>query len=122
MCLLGNCCLNCIRMKNDMMVQSIPSRVACNCRNGKCLKQLCKCYSSQEGCNPHYCQCESCENPHNRQDRNGREPKKSSKQKLTLGKNSKNSGTTCSCKKSHCLKKYCCCFASGKECGPSCEC
>ena len=28
----------------------------------------------------------------------------------------------CSCKKSHCLKKYCCCYSSGKECGPQCVC
>ena len=28
----------------------------------------------------------------------------------------------CSCKKSHCLKKYCCCYSNGKECGPQCVC
>lgn len=29
---------------------------------------------------------------------------------------------TCSCKKSHCLKKYCCCFAANKQCSQDCEC
>jgi len=39
-------------------------------------------------------------------------------------KNQPNKGqvTACSCKKSHCLKKYCCCYAMGKECGEYCEC
>lgn len=26
----------------------------------------------------------------------------------------------CSCKKSHCLKKYCACFAAGKKCSSDC--
>jgi hypothetical protein len=29
---------------------------------------------------------------------------------------------SCSCKKSHCLKKYCACYALGKKCSSECEC
>ena len=28
----------------------------------------------------------------------------------------------CTCKKSHCQKKYCECHSAGIRCGPSCEC
>ena len=28
----------------------------------------------------------------------------------------------CTCKKSHCLKRYCKCFTEGKQCGESCLC
>ncbi len=42
--------------------------------------------------------------------------------KLVGGSRGSPGSTTCSCKKSRCLKLYCECFRGGATCGPSCKC
>ncbi len=38
------------------------SKVACNCKNSKCLKLYCECFSSQSFCDPDICSCRDCNN------------------------------------------------------------
>lgn len=112
MCLLGSCCLNCIRMKNEHMLGL--TKTGCNCKQAKCAKSQCKCFQSGSPCDPLLCKCDGCGNP--------KPSKQVEKKGVQKGKVAKNSGVSCSCKKSHCLKKYCICFSSGKECGAGCVC
>lgn len=120
-------------------------RQGCICKNSRCLKSYCKCFQSGKKCNPFYCKCESCENidkvqqnnqfkQANQVQNNIKRPEQTTKTQqkpINPAQNSKNKVknqlnkgqvVTCSCKKSHCLKKYCACFSSGKECGDYCEC
>ena len=66
----------------------------CNCKQSKCLKLYCECFSAQRLCKD--CNCKDCGNTNE-------ENFKQKKRKLI---------TKCSCKQSKCLKFYCECFAS----------
>jgi len=91
------------------------SKNPCKCKRSKCLKLYCTCFSSSLHCGPG-CQCLDCCNSADNE---------MWSQTLTMPNRSspnKSGVTSCKCKNSMCLKKYCDCFRSGVRCGASCEC
>ncbi len=38
------------------------SKISCTCKNSKCLKLYCECFSSQSYCDPATCSCKDCNN------------------------------------------------------------
>ncbi|GAX21038.1 hypothetical protein FisN_1Lh290 [Fistulifera solaris] len=90
---------------------------SCNCKNSKCLKLYCFCFSAKAYCDG--CKCVDCNNLPQFDDlrekaiQNARAKNPTAFQQSTSG---------CRCKRSYCLKKYCDCFVAGQFCGPSCKC
>lgn len=102
----------------------------CNCKNSHCLKMYCECYRSQGACSSH-CKCKDCYNTvklnKTKQDIRQTEKRKDvfiklRKDQVRLTGPRARTKSSCKCKKSNCLKKYCECFALGKGCSSACEC
>lgn len=90
----------------------------CTCKNTKCLKLYCVCLASEEYCHDE-CNCNGCQNlPRHDAVRNEAILEILAKNRNAFNKNS----NPCKCKNSFCLKKYCECFAAGRQCESSCKC
>lgn len=123
---------------NATAVNAAEKNRVCSCKNSKCLKLYCDCFSSSEFCNPNICKCNKCKN--NKKNIEDRDQAR----KFCLSKNkSAFSGDKmtrkeqrdalllsqpiappqpCSCVKSRCLRKYCGCFFLGFFCSEKCGC
>ena len=95
----------------------------CKCTKIGCLKLYCECFSRGVVCGKH-CTCMGCQNC------KGNEKRIVAAQQMANFRKPgsfKDVGSyvpmkRCTCKKSHCQKKYCECHSSGIRCGPHCEC
>jgi len=105
----------------------------CNCRNSRCLKLYCECFSNGEFCKD--CNCTGCRNnKENVSERDNarasvlqRNPAAFAGKFATSDSPSKQARTTkhvrgCNCKNSKCRKNYCECFQAGVECTKLCKC
>lgn len=109
--------------------QGRPKR--CNCKNSKCLKLYCDCFSAGQFCNG--CNCVNCHNTEDKREERD-EARKQVLQRNPKAFNAKfaNSPTRtgalqrhvkgCNCKNSKCLKNYCECFQMGVSCTAKCKC
>jgi hypothetical protein len=84
----------------------------CTCKNSKCLKKYCVCFSAWEECTA-YCSCKECRNVKEWDHVRRAAATKVRKNPSLVG---------CTCKNSKCLKKYCVCFAAKEQCSPLCTC
>jgi len=96
--------------------------ISCNCKNTKCLKLYCECFSKNKCCGPS-CNCQHCKNKPEDYER------RLNARTHILGRNPEafriDNGIAfrgCTCKKSECLKKYCECYNSMLKCGSQCKC
>lgn len=91
----------------------------CSCKASRCLKLYCDCFASRRLCVG--CACTSCLNDSHNKERlmaiNNvmRKNPQAFEQKVMHN-------STCSCKKSRCLKRYCECFDAQVHCGLACGC
>lgn len=90
----------------------------CNCKKSKCLKKYCECFAGQAYCSDE-CRCQACCNTVEHEDLRSKAIEEM-KRKDSDAFEQKTS--SCNCKKSKCLKKYCDCFQAGIICGESCKC
>lgn len=96
----------------------------CACRNNRCIKLYCVCFSADKYCTE-ICKCDAgkCDN----QSQNSLRDSLRYLARLKNQRNfSKPVGATlkvsCTCKKCNCLKRYCDCFVAGAKCGRDCSC
>ena len=94
------------------------SSKGCNCKKSKCLKKYCECFAQQAYCSDG-CRCQACCNTVENEDLRSKAIEEM-KRKDSDAFEQKNS--SCNCKKSKCLKKYCDCFQAGIMCGETCKC
>jgi len=111
-----------MEIEEEAKVEAKP-KIRCNCKKSKCLKLYCECLVTGAFCSPD-CNCENCANTianAKNRDRimNDLMERKPNSFKLS---NDLNPEIGCICKRSHCKKKYCKCFANNTLCTANCKC
>ena len=106
---------------------------ACNCKNSRCLKLYCDCFSAGDHCMPN-CKCNDCGNfaaneseiEKVRKEVQKRNPKaftaKFAEQQSPSKGAAKKHTRGCNCKNSRCMKNYCECYSQGVSCSLKCKC
>lgn len=113
--------------------QSKGKSMMCSCPKSKCVKLYCECFQAGNFCSKE-CKCTSCHNTTEESGPSGkrtlainrilaRNPHAFNKDRVVSEKKKNDeSGVSCRCVKSNCLKLYCDCFQSGQLCGDRCMC
>lgn len=95
------------------------SNIKCKCKNSKCLKNYCECFSNGQFCKGG-CHCSNCFNTALLEDKvNKAKQIQYIKKPKSLNVSSV---VVCKCTKSFCHKKYCECYNKGVPCNDKCKC
>jgi hypothetical protein len=120
----------------QLQESSLPNEArSCRCKNSKCLKLYCMCFSAGAFCGSSICQCQDCHNVDG-SELLSREPGShptgcqctacrdvKSQKMVQLGEITLASESQCACKNSNCLQLYCLCFQAGSLCNAAlCKC
>ena len=113
------CCVSSAVRNNTKSLIKHNSNIKCKCKNSKCLKNYCECFSNGQFCKGG-CHCVNCFNTALLED------KVNKAKQIRYIKKSKSlnssSVVTCKCAKSFCHKKYCECYNKGIPCNDKCKC
>ena len=95
---------------------SVRQTTACKCKNSRCLKLYCECFSVNSFCGPN-CSCKGCNN----------KPRKNTLREKAVAKALEGNPQAferkgCNCTKSECQKKFCECFSDQRNCSNLCRC
>ena len=125
--------------QTEMSAANVRKKIrSCSCKNSRCLKLYCDCFSSSEFCDPKICKCSNCHNDDkNKEARNAarnfclsknenafavdKKTRKEQRDALLLSQ-PEAPPQACFCTKSKCLRKYCGCFFLGFFCSELCGC
>lgn len=92
------------------------SPITCTCKKNRCLKLYCVCFQVQQYCNDG-CKCSHCFNTES-----NKAMVEDAIQRRHGSKNRLAKKMGCNCQNTHCMKRYCVCFASGVACSWECSC
>lgn len=115
----------------ERRIKKEQKKLTCKCKNSKCVRLYCVCFSSQGYCGPE-CTCKSCcnneENQELRkeliQDTLAKNPQAFSSKfkKINRDKKVLLHARGCHCRKTGCRKRYCECFKAKTGCTRLCRC
>ena len=101
--------------------------VTCKCKKSGCLQMYCDCFAAGKKCEG--CACSDCKNDGLHQDDFHAAIKRikannphAFEQKIIPEGQAVIHSKGCNCKNSHCLKRYCECYAAGVQCSSKCKC
>ena len=101
-------------------LEAVPK---CKCKKSRCIQLYCECFGNGRECSD--CSCKYCLNRPEHADRRAKaiqrnmaKRRKSKRREVQV----KTYTNGCSCKRSHCQKKYCECFLMSRPCGDKCSC
>jgi len=108
--------------ENTTAIDADEKKVKCFCKKSHCLKLYCVCFKLQELCD-NSCMCSGCKNNEDfEKERLQTIEKIKTRASAENEKGFSRTSSTCHCKKSKCIKKYCECFEAGERCSDGCCC
>ena len=107
--------------------RSNSDQVTCKCKKSGCLQMYCDCFAAGKKCEG--CACSDCKNDGLHHDDVHAAIKRikannphAFEQKIVPEGQAVIHSKGCNCKNSHCLKRYCECYAAGVQCSSKCKC
>ena len=108
--------------EQNLIIEEKTKKSKCSCKNSKCLKFYCECFSKGKYCFD--CSCNNCQNKEENQNILLQKYNDKFNQNLKINTqiNIVRKKWKCNCKNSNCNKNYCDCFHNGKHCTANCKC
>ncbi len=107
--------------------RSNSDQITCKCKKSGCLQMYCDCFAAGKKCEG--CACSDCKNDGLHHDDFHAAIKRikannphAFEQKIIPEGQAVIHSKGCNCKNSHCLKRYCECYAAGVQCSSKCKC
>lgn len=107
--------------------RSNSDQITCKCKKSGCLQMYCDCFAAGKNCDG--CACSDCKNDGLHHDDVHAAIKRikannphAFEQKIIPEGQAVIHSKGCNCRNSHCLKRYCECYAAGVQCSSKCKC